>query len=50
MDAHTLRGCVRLRRKTAGTVIDMTVKCEWEGGREGKEGVVGGCGGVVYEL
>lgn len=34
MNAHTLRGCVRLRRKTAGTVIDMTVKCEGEGGED----------------
>lgn len=31
MDARTLGGCVRLRRRAAGTVTDMTVKCESEG-------------------
>lgn len=33
MNAHTLGGCVRLRRRAAGTVTDMTVKCESGGGR-----------------
>lgn len=37
MNAHTLCGCVRLRRKTTGTVIDTTVKCESEGGERQRE-------------